>query len=73
MVFENVVRGFSLVLHDPKGSHYKIWRRRILGMVKTNLNPNLEQNQVTKWTGMRVTLSPDAIGARNLILPEQAS
>jgi len=25
-VFKNVVRGFSLVLHDPKGSHYKIWR-----------------------------------------------
>jgi len=24
--FKNVVRGFSLVLHDPKGSHYKIWR-----------------------------------------------
>jgi hypothetical protein len=22
-VFRNVVRGFSLVLHDPKGSHYK--------------------------------------------------
>ena len=23
--FKNVVRGFSLVLHDPEGSHYKIW------------------------------------------------
>jgi hypothetical protein len=23
-VFKNVVRGFSLVLHDPEGSHYKI-------------------------------------------------
>jgi hypothetical protein len=23
--FKNVVRGFSLVLHDPKGSHYKSW------------------------------------------------
>jgi len=22
----NVVRGFSLVRHDPEGSHYKIWR-----------------------------------------------
>jgi len=21
--FRNVVRGFSLVLHDPEGSHYK--------------------------------------------------
>jgi hypothetical protein len=43
-VFENVVRGFSLVLHDSKGSHYKIWRQRIFGMVNTNLNPKLEQN-----------------------------
>jgi hypothetical protein len=23
-VFGNVVRGFSLVLHDPEGSHYKV-------------------------------------------------
>jgi hypothetical protein len=23
-VFENVVRGISLVLHDPEGSHYRI-------------------------------------------------
>jgi hypothetical protein len=23
MLSKNVVRGFSLVLHDPKGSHYK--------------------------------------------------
>jgi len=23
-LFRNVVRGFSLVLHDPEGSHYKI-------------------------------------------------
>jgi hypothetical protein len=23
-VFENVARGFSLVLHDPEGSHYRI-------------------------------------------------
>ncbi len=22
-MFRNVVRGFSLVLHDPEGSHYK--------------------------------------------------
>jgi len=28
-MFRNVVRGFSLVLHDPEGSHYKIWRWRI--------------------------------------------
>jgi hypothetical protein len=28
-VFGNVVRGFSLVLHDPEGSHYKVWERRI--------------------------------------------
>ena len=24
--FGDVVRGFNLVLHDPEGSHYKIWR-----------------------------------------------
>jgi len=25
-VFGNIVLGFSLVLHDPEGSHYKMWR-----------------------------------------------
>jgi hypothetical protein len=30
-VFKNVVRGFSLVLHDPEGSHYKIWREEFPG------------------------------------------
>ena len=25
-VFRNVVQGFSLVRHDPEGSHYKIRR-----------------------------------------------
>ena len=24
-LFRNVVRGFSLVLHDPKGPPYKVW------------------------------------------------
>ena len=24
-LFKNVVRGFSLVLHDPEGSHYRTW------------------------------------------------
>jgi hypothetical protein len=24
-----VVRGFSLAVHDPEGSHYKIWRRKL--------------------------------------------
>jgi hypothetical protein len=43
-VFKNVVRGFSLVLHDPKGSHYRIWRWRISGIVKANLSPKQEQN-----------------------------
>jgi hypothetical protein len=43
-VFKNVVRGFSLVLHDPKGSHYKIWRSRSSGIAETNLNPKLAQD-----------------------------
>jgi hypothetical protein len=30
-VIKNVVRGFSLVLHDPEGSHYKIVRRHLKG------------------------------------------
>jgi hypothetical protein len=46
-VFKNVVRGFSLVLHDPEGSHYKIWGRILCGVPrnerKTNLNSQLIQ------------------------------
>jgi hypothetical protein len=38
-VQKNVVRGFSLVLHDPEGSHYKIWRWRICAINVTNLSP----------------------------------
>ena len=40
----NDIRDFSLVLHDPKGSHYRIWRGRIPWILKTDLNPKLEQN-----------------------------
>jgi hypothetical protein len=49
MVFKNVVRCFSLMLHDPKGSHYKNLK------VKNNkcscealaspLRPKLERNE----------------------------
>jgi len=28
-VFKNAVRGFSLVLRNPGGSHYKSWWRKI--------------------------------------------
>jgi len=33
-VFENVARGFSLVLHDPEGSHYKIRRWKVCNLVR---------------------------------------
>jgi hypothetical protein len=43
-LFKNVVRvqhssplSAGLVLHDPKGSHYKIWRGRISDIAKTHL------------------------------------
>jgi len=35
-VFENVVRGFSFVLHDPEGSHYKIWGEYFVGCPEIN-------------------------------------
>jgi len=46
-VSENVVRGLSLVPHDPEGSHYKTWGRMLCGVPmnerKTNLNSQLIQ------------------------------
>jgi hypothetical protein len=30
----NVVRGFSLVMHDPEGSHYKIRRWKVCNLVR---------------------------------------
>jgi len=30
----NVVRGFSLVMHDPEGSHYKIRRWKVCDLVR---------------------------------------
>jgi len=41
---KNVARGFSLVLHNPEGLHYKIWKRRICKMAWANLSPGLGQN-----------------------------
>jgi hypothetical protein len=35
-MFRNVVRGFSLVLHDPEDSHYEICR------VKASKTPEFE-------------------------------
>jgi hypothetical protein len=35
-VFRNVVRGFSLVLHDPEGSHYRIWGEYFAGCPEMN-------------------------------------
>jgi hypothetical protein len=46
-VFRNVVRGFSLVPHDPEGSHCKTWGRILCGVPinerKANLNSQLIQ------------------------------
>jgi hypothetical protein len=35
-VSKNVVRGFSLVLYDPEGSHYKIWGEYFAGRPEMN-------------------------------------
>jgi hypothetical protein len=49
MLSRNVVRGFSLVLHDPKGSHYKNNKRSCgsldpQGEAKASPLQNLELN-----------------------------
>jgi len=40
----NVVRGFSLVLHDPEGSHYKNLEVKNLSIVRPESKSKLEQN-----------------------------
>ena len=46
--FKNVVRGFSLVLHDPEGSHYKIWRACLAMTSRKRGNLGESQNSKIK-------------------------
>jgi hypothetical protein len=46
-VLKNVVRGFSLVLHDPEGSHYEICR------VKASKTPEFEREKKVREPQVR--------------------
>jgi len=43
-VLPDVAQGFTVVLRDSEGRHYRVGWRRISAIAQTNLSPELEQD-----------------------------
>jgi hypothetical protein len=50
-VSKNVVRGFSLVPHDPEGSHYKIWGANTFRVAMNERKTNLDSQLIQEANG----------------------
>jgi hypothetical protein len=59
----NVVRGYSLVLHDPEGSHYRIRRWKVCNFVRDMRLPRPDLSGLAMTTpplSLRGTVVPNA-------------